>query len=66
VSRELIMTKDYKQPARDYNGNIIVRVGDNFRWETIGGEKFEGKIVEMDSNVATVRCTDGVKRTVEL
>jgi len=60
------MSEDYKQPARDYYGNIIVKVGDNFRLETIIGEKFEGKIVEMDSNVAIVQCTDGKRRAVEL
>lgn len=60
------MPKDYKQPARDYHGNIIVKVGDNFRWETFIGEKFEGKIVEMDCNVAIVDCTDGKRRAVEL
>ena len=36
------------------------------RWETIAGDKYEGYVVEMDSNVAVVKCSDGQTRTVEL
>ena len=36
------------------------------RWETIAGDKYEGHVVEMDSNVAVVKCSDGQTRTVEI
>lgn len=40
-------------------------VGDGVSWETFGGDKYEGTIVEVDSNVLIVRCTDGVTRAVD-
>lgn len=36
------------------------------RWRTINGRIYEGYIIEMDSNVAHVECTDGKIRCVEL
>jgi hypothetical protein len=36
-----------------------------FRWETVGGDEHEGEVIDTDSNVLIVRCTDGVVRAVE-
>ncbi len=47
------------------NDNLI-KIGDEFSWDTIGGKRYEGVIVDIDSNVAYVRCTDGVTRPVEI
>ena len=44
----------------------IVKAGDEFSWDTISGERYSGIIVEMDGNVAYVKCTDGVTRPVEI
>jgi hypothetical protein len=35
------------------------------RWETIGGDKYRGKIVEYDDGVLIVECHDGKKRGVQ-
>jgi hypothetical protein len=36
------------------------------KWKTIGGNEYEGVIVDLDSNVAIVKCTDGKTRSVEI
>jgi hypothetical protein len=35
------------------------------RWQTLGGDEHEGLVVDVDSNVLIVECTDGVRRAVE-
>jgi ribosomal protein L35AE/L33A len=35
-------------------------------WMTAGGSVYEGEVVNIDSNVGVVRCSDGVTRVVEL
>ena len=35
------------------------------KWETWGGEKYEGEVVELDSNVLHVRLDDGTMKAVE-
>lgn len=30
------------------------KIGDRVKWETVVGEKFEGELIEWDSNVAVV------------
>jgi hypothetical protein len=39
--------------------------GMGVKWETFGGNKYEGVIIEVDCNVLHVKCTDGVTRAVE-
>jgi hypothetical protein len=39
--------------------------GDTVRWSTLGGDHYEGPVVEVDSNVLYVRCADGKVRPVE-
>lgn len=52
--------------AEDFLSSEPVTVPDIYvRWETIGGDKFHGKLVEVDSNVLIVDCSDGVRRGVE-
>lgn len=46
--------------VRDEDGQLLVGVGDTIRWETITGEKLQGVIEEMDSNVAYVRLPGGL------
>jgi hypothetical protein len=43
----------------------VPKVGDTLTWETLGGEHFSGRVVEMDSNVAHVLLPDGRKKCVE-
>ena len=43
----------------------LPRVGNVVSWDTLGGQHYRGRIVEMDSNVAHVLCDDGAKRCVE-
>lgn len=42
----------------------LIKIGDDFSWDTISGERFEGVIVAIKSNVVYVKCTDGVIRPV--
>jgi len=35
-------------------------------WETIGGQKYEGKIIEVDNGTAIVKCSDGKTRAVRI
>jgi len=35
------------------------------KWETWGGKKYEGEVVELDSNVLHVRLDDGTMMAVE-
>lgn len=35
------------------------------KWETLGGTKYEGEIIEVDSNVLIVRLDDGQIKAVE-
>ncbi len=39
--------------------------GMGVQWDTLGGQHYEGVIIEVDSNVLHVKCTDGVVRAVE-
>jgi len=41
------------------------QIGERVYWNTIIGKKFEGKILEWDSNVAIVELDDGTKEHVE-
>lgn len=50
---------------RDEEGNLLVKEGDIVVWNTLGGESFKGKIVEMDSNVAYVKLESGEIKTIE-
>ncbi len=43
----------------------LPRVGDLIWWNTLGGSRHRGRVVEIDSNVAHVQCDDGVKRCVK-
>lgn len=36
------------------------------KWETWGGDKYEGEVVEVDSNVLIVRLDGGEKKAVEM
>lgn len=55
-----------RTPCRDEKGKILVREGDNIEWQTLGGDLFMGEVIELDSNVAIVRCLDGKIRAVEV
>lgn len=46
--------------------NIDWNIGMGIKWETFGGDKHEGVIYEIDSNVAHVHCVDGKDRAVEI
>ncbi|AEO93652.1 gp393 [Bacillus phage G] len=35
-----------------------------YSWETFGGTKYEGVLLEIDNNTRIVACTDGVVRAV--
>lgn len=37
-----------------------------FSWETWGGDKYEGEIVEYDGDTIYVKCTDGITRPVDI
>lgn len=45
---------------------ILIKIGDEFSWDTIGGKRYQGVIVDIDSNVAYVKCSDGITRPVEI
>jgi len=36
------------------------------KWENWKGEKFEGEVIEVDSNVLHVKLNDGTKKAVEM
>lgn len=38
----------------------------HLEWRTVGGDVYEGQVIEVDSNVGIVACSDGVQRAVEL
>jgi hypothetical protein len=40
----------------------VLQVGDRFSWETLGGMKYSGVIVEIDNGTFFVMCDDGVRR----
>jgi len=44
----------------------LIKLGDDFSWDTIGGKRFEGVVVGIDSNVLFIRCKDGIIRPVEV
>lgn len=52
--------------SRDSNGNLSVQEGDTFNWEDVGGHSWSGEVIEIDSNVASVKLKDGTMRYVEL
>jgi hypothetical protein len=54
-----------KTRFRDEQGNLLVKEGDVVAWNTLGGDSYRGKIVEMDSNVAYVELEDGQIKTIE-
>jgi len=41
------------------------KVGDVVTWKTVLGNEFKGELTEWDSNVAIVKCVDGLERAVE-
>lgn len=41
------------------------KVGDRVFWQNIKGERWEGELVEWDSNVAYVKLDDGTVKAVE-
>jgi hypothetical protein len=43
-------------------GVSVLQVGDRFSWETLGGMKYSGVIVEIDNGTFFVMCGDGVRR----
>lgn len=51
---------------RDSSGRLVVGEEDVVAWGTLLGREYVGVIQEMDSNVAIVRCTDGIVRAVEM
>ena len=55
-----------KSVFRDKEGNIIVKVGDTIKWDTIGGKVYQGEVVEIDSNVAYVHVKGKGTKTVEM
>jgi hypothetical protein len=42
-----------------------LRVGDRYAWSTVGGQYFEGEVVELDANVAFVQLANGQVAAVE-
>lgn len=51
-----------KVPYLDY----LCTVGERVQWETIKGEKFEGKLVAIDENcLATIQLDDDTEMTVQ-
>jgi hypothetical protein len=36
------------------------------KWETWGGDKYEGEVIEVDSNVLHVRLDNGQEKAVEM
>ena len=57
------MSEQTKLKVKSIN---LIKIGDEFSWDTIGGKCYQGVIVDIDSNVAYVKCTDGVTRPVEI
>ena len=49
----------------EYNGREVPEVGDLIKWSTLDGKTHEGRVIEMDSNVAIVKLADGSTKTVE-
>lgn len=45
--------------------NSNSKIGEMVFWKTLCGERFNGKLIEWDSNVAVVLCDDGKTRSVE-
>ncbi len=43
----------------------VPKVGDAVVWKTLGGDKFVGRVIELDSNVAIVELPDGTRKAVE-
>ena len=45
--------------------DYVCEVGERVWWNTMKGERFEGKILKWNDNVATVLLDDGNKKTVD-
>lgn len=43
----------------------LPKVGQCIAWNTIGGDRREGVVSELDGNVVVVQCTDGKERCIE-
>jgi hypothetical protein len=55
-----------KQPQRrPVTERNLPRVGNIISWETMGGQHYRGKVIEMDGNVAHVILKDGTRKAVE-
>lgn len=50
---------------KESESKIDWKVGMGVKWGTFGGDKYEGVITEVDSNVLIVKCTDGKVRAVD-
>lgn len=36
------------------------------KWETLAGKKYQGEVIEVDSNVLICKLSDGTKKAVEM
>ncbi len=59
------MCKPNDQPRAPREERKVPKAGNIISWETLGGARHRGRVVEMDGNVAHVVCDDGAKRCVE-
>lgn len=58
-----------RHPVHDRTADskpVYLSVGDQFSWNTIGGDRYAGSITEFDSNDVFVRCSDGEIRATTL
>jgi hypothetical protein len=55
-----------------YNKDILpthnphLGLNSTVEWKTVGGHVYKGTVIDIDMNVAIVKCTDGVVRGVEV
>ena len=50
---------------REWTDRVMPEIGEIHTWTTFGGDQHRGTVVDTDSNVLEVACTDGVTRVVE-
>jgi len=56
----------YQRVFRDTEGHLVVGVGYDIEWRTPEGDVHRGRILEIESDIAWVHCTDGKQRRLEL
>ena len=67
IQRGRVLADDYSQTnSAPYPKRQHWVPGMPISWETLGGQRYEGIVLEVEEGVAKVECTDGVTRAVEL